>query len=291
MLLKVILFIFSLATNFQSIYGWKLQGRIVGGLESRPTEWPFMISLFEMYYNEENEIEMEKFKCGASLIGQFWAITAAHCVYRKDAANFRLRIGETRDFPHGKKVIHIHEFICHPLYRHGMFTNDIALIRFMTPVTFDTEIYPISLPLSKEDDYAGKLATVIGWGSLGERPNQRPKYLNHVELPVMSNFKCQQILKLTSVFQRTKFHHSWLCAGYLPGGKDACDGDSGGPLAVQENGQWTLIGIVSAGFGCARPFQPGIYARVTKFLDWIACVTANYDVLDDYYHCLTSSKN
>lgn len=46
-----------------------------------------------------------------------------------------------------------------------------------------------------------------------------------------------------------------ICAGHENGGKDACQGDSGGPLMSKDldNGRWTLIGIVSAGFSCAKP--------------------------------------
>ena len=75
-----------------------------------------------------------------------------------------------------------------------------------------------------------------------------------------------------------------MCAGYLHGGKDACQGDSGGPLvarpkavptrrvanAISAEAPWTLVGLVSAGFSCARPGQPGIYHRVAKSADWIS---------------------
>jgi secreted trypsin-like serine protease len=46
-----------------------------------------------------------------------------------------------------------------------------------------------------------------------------------------------------------------ICAGHEMGGKDACQGDSGGPLMSKhpDDGRWTLIGIVSAGFSCAKP--------------------------------------
>lgn len=44
---------------------------------------------------------------------------------------------------------------------------------------------------------------------------------------------------------------------------------SGGPLVVNFNGRWTLVGVTSAGFGCAQARQPGIYHRVSHTVDWI----------------------
>ena len=36
-----------------------------------------------------------------------------------------------------------------------------------------------------------------------------------------------------------------------------------------EDGDYRLIGVVSAGHECAVPGWPGLYTRVTAFLDWI----------------------
>lgn len=61
-----------------------------------------------------------------------------------------------------------------------------------------------------------------------------------------------------------------LCAGIVKGGKDACSGDSGGPIFQKSSdGSMLQVGIVSFGAGCARANRPGIYTRVSAFSEWI----------------------
>lgn len=59
-----------------------------------------------------------------------------------------------------------------------------------------------------------------------------------------------------------------ICAGAEEGGKDACQMDSGGPLVDDKTGD--LVGVVSWGNGCAKAGYAGVYARVGKFIPWIA---------------------
>lgn len=60
-----------------------------------------------------------------------------------------------------------------------------------------------------------------------------------------------------------------ICAGLLKGGKDACGGDSGGPMACQQHGRYYLGGIISWGDGCAQENRPGVYTRIDHFTPWI----------------------
>jgi len=64
-----------------------------------------------------------------------------------------------------------------------------------------------------------------------------------------------------------------LCCGDLKGERDACHGDSGGGLYIERNissiSRYTIDGIVSYGEQCASPMKPGIYTRVSNYIDWI----------------------
>ena len=62
-----------------------------------------------------------------------------------------------------------------------------------------------------------------------------------------------------------------MLSGLREGGQDACQGDSGGPLVTRDDRPgFSLIGITSFGFGCARPGSYGVFTEVSAFLDWIA---------------------
>lgn len=60
-----------------------------------------------------------------------------------------------------------------------------------------------------------------------------------------------------------------VCAGFLSEGVDACDGDSGGPLACLYEGVYTLFGLTSWGQHCGYANKPGVYVKVAHYRDWI----------------------
>ncbi len=55
-------------------------------------------------------------------------------------------------------------------------------------------------------------------------------------------------------------------------------------MMVHRYGRWYLIGLVSAGYSCAQPKQPGIYHRVSYTSDWISAVANKNRALNRGHH-------
>lgn len=60
-----------------------------------------------------------------------------------------------------------------------------------------------------------------------------------------------------------------FCVGYREGGKDSCEGDSGGFYVIEVEGISFLIGIISWGEECVMKGKYGIYIKVFRYVNWI----------------------
>ncbi|XP_026485649.1 trypsin-1-like [Vanessa tameamea] len=230
--------------------------RVVGGSMSDLNAFPWIARL--IYHNS--------FGCGASLINDRYVISAAHCVRGFMWFMFRVKFGEHNRCervtpPETRFVVkmYVHNFTLTEL------TNDISLLLLSSPMEYSHAIRPVCLPKNAQNLYASAQVTVAGWGAVGETGSWSCTLLE-ADLPVLTNEECQN-----TKYNKTKIKDVMLCAGFPETAhKDACTGDSGGPL-INENSEHTydLIGIVSWGYGCARKGYPGVYTRVTKYLDWI----------------------
>jgi len=67
-------------------------------------------------------------------------------------------------------------------------------------------------------------------------------------------------------------NNNMFCAGEPQGGKDSCQGDSGGPVTYYDSttNSFIEVGLVSWGNGCAEAGYPGVYSRISSYINWIS---------------------
>ncbi|XP_076048101.1 trypsin-1-like [Oratosquilla oratoria] len=226
--------------------------KIVGGHEAGVGEFPYQISFQDVSWGSVFHF------CGASIYNEHTIITAGHCVYEKDYTNpkhLQITAGEHNlDVHEGhEQVRKVTRIILHQHYDSFSMYNDIALLEIESPLSFNE--YVNSIPL--ETSEASGDCEVTGWGAICEGCLS-PVKLQKVSVPIISDAKCRQAYGTSEILD------SMICAGG-EGGKDSCQGDSGGPLKCGDR----LAGVVSWGYGCARPGYPGVYTEVSHFVDWI----------------------
>nr|CAD7397569.1 unnamed protein product [Timema poppensis] len=146
-----------------------------------------------------------------------------------------------------------------PLERIGGTWQLVVEVPYKLPeVVLDTRTDPVSVQSS---DYRGKLGMVTGWGRTAQNGNPA-RYLRRAGVKIVHEDRC----KNTTIGDHIR--ETMLCAYEY--NTDACQGDSGGPLGYEtKTGMVEQIGVVSWGIGCARPGIPGIYTKLTEYLDWI----------------------
>jgi secreted trypsin-like serine protease len=225
-------------------------------------------------------------RCGGSYIGGGWVLLAAHCV--KGGAydpikDRRVHFGSNVIAPNpALRSARVDRVVIHAGYtgRPGS-TNDIAMLKLAgPPPTEGPALRPIALvaPRSPAAMLAeGTPLRVTGWGMTkpmdpGARliardgtPNFNTAELKTIDVQVRPFALCQSLPTNTGVDPAKV-----ICAGSLVAGRDACMGDSGGPLTLGLEGRRVLVGVVSFGDGCGLPQYPGVYTRVSYYAGWIA---------------------
>ncbi|XP_062391654.1 plasminogen-like, partial [Sardina pilchardus] len=221
---------------------------ILGDCVSKPHSWPWQISL-----RTSTGIHF----CGGTLIDAEWVLTAAHCLERsKQPSSYKIYLGihSEKATEASKQVRDVEKLILEPSGK------DIALLKLSKPALLNDKVLPACLP---DKDYIVPGNTeyhVTGWGETQGTGGEG--FLKETGFPVIENKICNRPAYLNG---RVKDHE--MCAGYIEGGTDSCQGDSGGPLVCLSQSTFILQGVTSWGLGCPNAMKPGVYARVSKFID------------------------
>lgn len=234
--------------------------RIVNGDAVHDPDAPWMVSLRNggSHY------------CGGTLIHPLWVLTAAHCLFgsggRLDDSVLSVRVGRENlnDSSDGEQI-GVDRALPHPNYRDNDGTRwDIALVRLDSPST--APVLRFVNDAETEVETVGTRATVYGYGQTGQSKPSSSQLLK-TRVNVAPDDTCDG-------------DEDTLCAGDLaaPGStepnNDSCNGDSGGPLIVNDPVRGIRqIGIVSygpasCGFDDGRD-DAGGYTRISAFTDFI----------------------
>ncbi|XP_062039917.1 coagulation factor IX [Lepus europaeus] len=229
--------------------------RIVGGENAKPGQFPWQVLL---------NGKVEAF-CGGSIINEKWVVTAAHCIKPDDNITVvagEYNIQETENTEQKRNVIRII-----PYHKYNAtinkYNHDIALLELDKPLTLNSYVTPICIANREYTNIFLNFGSgyVSGWGRVFNRGRQA-SILQYLKVPFVDRATCLRSTKFT-------IYNNMFCAGFDVGGKDSCEGDSGGPHVTEVEGTSFLTGIISWGEECAIKGKYGIYTRVSWYVNWI----------------------
>uniref|UniRef100_A0A7S1BX61 Peptidase S1 domain-containing protein n=1 Tax=Corethron hystrix TaxID=216773 RepID=A0A7S1BX61_9STRA len=206
--------------------------------------------------------EKTAYRCGGVLIADNIILTAAHC----EGAFFHVGIGKHSVFDSPSDTyqsVSTSDQIPHPEYAgKPTLDNDFMLVVLKERVT----IPPACIADATNEPNVDDPMTVIGFGKTQDSTSV--PYLQQAQVHYLQNSECRDRYKNSYLIS-----DNMMCAS-SDEGKDACDGDSGGPLIKMGSTAAgdVVMGIVSWGIGCG--VNPGVYSRISAQRKWIDTVVS-----------------
>ncbi|XP_018562073.1 uncharacterized protein LOC108904130 [Anoplophora glabripennis] len=215
--------------------------------------------------------------CGGSLISENFVLTAAQClVTRSDGPAKLVRIGFTnKTDPTHMQERTVSEIIAYPK-RNNTKYHDIGLLKLSKNVKFNTYARPACLHTEKYIPY--DYAIMSGWGAVGFGEEQSNELLE-TEVEFFGADKCSSTysrdISSASGLKDGIVDDLMICAGRTKAVKTICWGDFGGPLQVYHKEteevkcMYDIVGVISFTKGCGFKDIPGVYTRVSAYVEWI----------------------
>ncbi|CAH2097576.1 unnamed protein product [Euphydryas editha] len=240
--------------------------RIVGGQPTTIDRYPSMV---QVEFFEPSDQTWSR-SCGGSIISSRYVVTAAHCFDGYYLPDFpRIRAGSSY-YNIGGVVVSVEAVFHHPSYGSNHFDGDISVLRLTTPLVFSSVIQPTAIAAQNSVIPDNLPVVYAGWGRTEEDDPIPSSILRDVQVYTVNNTICRQ--RYAQIEMENFVTENMICAGLLDvGGRDACLGDSGGPLFYGN----ILIGVISWSYGCAEADYPGVNTNVASYTEWIVSIAEN----------------
>ncbi|KAM9744701.1 tissue-type plasminogen activator isoform 1-T2 [Menidia menidia] len=241
--------------------------RIFGGRGSDISEQPWQAAI-NVYQRRHRKYFH---RCGGVLIDSCWVLSAAHCFEINDKPE-KLQVILGRTFrkrnSSSEQIFKVEKYWIHEKFDNETFDNDIAILKLKTDIGMcavnSPEVLPACLPERGLVLPDWTECEISGYGREEEFSAEYSERVKRGYVRLWPNERC-----VPKVLSGRTVTSNMLCAGDTRGLDDACKGDSGGPLVCRNNDRMTLMGVISWGDGCGQRDKPGVYTRVTQYIDWI----------------------
>ncbi|CAG9807302.1 unnamed protein product [Chironomus riparius] len=232
--------------------------------------YPWFALIFQQYTNI--------YVGSGVLIDHMHILTVAHKIsnYTLTPTSLKVRLGEWNLAPATEPITPIEfnvvRIFIHPQFNSQSIANSIAILRVSPDVPLG-QTPTITTGCLSTNYITGGRCWVAGYGEKAFTSGSTPTIMQHVELPIVNQVTCQNLLRSTRLGSGFILDPiSFLCAGGIPG-RDACTGDGGSALMCFANSQWYIAGLVAWGIGCGSSNVPGVYMNVTNYINWIQTTT------------------
>ncbi|XP_068127859.1 granzyme A-like [Hyperolius riggenbachi] len=217
--------------------------KIVGGWEAIPHSRPYMA-----FIRSRNSV------CDGTLIDMSWVLTAAHCHIDR-FTEIKLGLHSLSREDQYVQDFTVKRWLRYPYYDQDTLDHDLQLVQLSGSAKFTAAVKPLDLPTIFSDVDPDTICATAGWGKTNNNDTRLSDKLMEVYLPAISRLKCAQMWPPNVITD------NMMCTLFAQGGKDTCNGDSGGPLICQGE----MRGIISFGPDiCGDPHRPAVYTFLTK---------------------------
>ncbi|XP_012259759.2 serine protease persephone-like isoform X2 [Athalia rosae] len=248
---------------------------ILGGVNAKRNEFPFMAALGFQAPAEEEVPGGIKYTCGGTLISRQHVLTAAHCVSNVDErVPVEVRLGSTdlTNADEDTQRVAVLSVIPHPNYKRSRNYNDIAIIKLKEPVRMTNSVQPACLmtrSLNDVDSSVNQTVVVLGWGVTDFEGSETTQLKKAAGLNLVELEDCSRSYKPSTRLPNS-IDETMICAidPNTTRRADTCWGDSGGPLLISAGSSSAVAGVTAFGQACGGT-TPSVYTSVLDYLSWI----------------------